>query len=85
MKIFLSLFSLLFFTVGCSFLTEPSGVILDDDITPSIKNYIRNNISDEIVDEGLLAYFDATISLDKSQLYFLTNNFAEANKFLARL
>ena len=73
MKNFQSLCLILFLSVSCTFLTEPSGVLLDEDITPSIKNYIRNNISDEIVDEGLLAYFDATISLDKSQLYFLTN------------
>ena len=58
---------------GCDFLTEPGGVLLKDEINPSIKNYIRNNVSEDLVEEGLIAYYDTTISLDKSQSYILTN------------
>lgn len=57
---------------GCDFLTEPSGVVLRGEINTSTKNYIRNNISPGLVDEGLIAYYDTTVSLNKSQSYILT-------------
>ncbi len=69
-------FLLLFLLVGvggCDFFTEPSGVLLKNEINASTRNYIRNNISSGLVEEGLLAYYDTTVSLNKSQSYILTN------------
>ena len=70
-----NVFSFIFLLValsGCNFLTEETGVLLKDEISPSIRNYIRNNISEDLIKEGLIAYYDTTITLNRSQVYIVT-------------
>jgi len=73
MKTKLFVFFMVFFVVGCDYLSKPSGVLLDRHITPEIKTYIYANVSNQLAQEGVIAYYDATASLDNSQSYILTN------------
>ncbi|MBR51424.1 MAG: hypothetical protein CMD58_02795 [Gammaproteobacteria bacterium] len=74
MKTKLFVFFMVFFVVaGCDWLSKPSGVLLDRHITPEIKTYIYANVSNQLAQEGVIAYYDTTISLDNSESYILTN------------
>ena len=70
-RIFCYLFLLISLS-GCN-LENTHGVLVGDEITPSIKNHIRKNISQNLIEEGLIAYYDTTVFLDNSESYILTN------------
>ncbi len=70
-KFFFCLF--LFVSLSACNLENSHGVLLEDEISPSIKNYIRKNISQNLIEEGLIAYYDITVFLDNSESYILTN------------
>ncbi len=68
-------FIILLNIVGCSWLNNPSlnGVLVGDDIPKSVKDYIRWSGVVDTNQEEILAYFDATLTLDNSESYILTN------------
>ena len=71
---FIFLFSLLFGFGGCNYIDNPSvdGVLLASDVSSSSRNYIQQSGVVDLNRERLVAYYDATISLDDSESYILT-------------
>ena len=72
---FVFLFSLLLGVGGCNYIGNPSvdGVLLASDVSSSSRNYIQQSGVVDLNRERLVAYYDATISLDDSESYILTD------------
>jgi len=72
---FVFLFSLLLGVGGCNYIGNPSvdGVLLASDVSSSSRNYIQQSGVVDLNRERLVAYFDATLSLDDSESYILTD------------